>query len=145
MWVRIALVALAFVVLHVKGSQADDQPNKPLVSLLLSKASAEPLGRDILFSCDAVLDTATGKDLTVRSNFFSVFDGLELVVTARDGKVLAQPAYIVHQSPFVLGRKFTLKQGRTKEALNFPIPARDLPGDMKTFKVRLNSSMPDRQ
>jgi hypothetical protein len=114
---------------------------KPHVSLLLSKASAEPQKDEVLFRCETVLDNATGKDLTVRSSFSSVFDGLELVVTGKDGKTLAQQSYTWHQSPFAPpGRDFVLKQGSTSATLVFPI--RDLPGDLKVARVRLVGTLP---
>ena len=46
----------------------------------------------------------------MRSNFGSVFDGLELVVTTAEGKVVAQQGYTFHQAPFAPpGRRFPLK------------------------------------
>jgi hypothetical protein len=115
--------------------------SKPTVSLLLSSASAERDEHDTLFRCEVLLDNATGKELTVRSNFSSAFDGLELVVTTREGKTLAQQPYTWHQSPFAPpGRDFTLKQGSTTATLVFPI--RDLPGDVKVLKVRLVGTLP---
>jgi hypothetical protein len=117
------------------------QEAKPVVSLILTGASAKQWPQEIHFHCDAVLDNATGKNLTVRSNFASAFDGLELVVTTRDGKVLAQQGYTWHQSPFTSeGRDFPVKQGITKGDLVFPI--RDLPANVKTFKVRLVGTLP---
>jgi hypothetical protein len=114
---------------------------KPMVSLLLTGASATRRDQDTLFKCDAVLDNATGRDLTVRSGFYSPFDGLELVVTTKEGKVLAQQPYIHHQSPFTPeGREFPVKQGNTKQTLVFPI--QDFPGDIKTLKVRLVGTLP---
>src|SRR5262245_53864732 len=72
---------------------------KPVVSLLLQKASAERWGKDIHFRCEVALNNDTGRDLAVRSHFFSAFDGLELTVTTPEGKVLAQQGYTFHQSP----------------------------------------------
>ena len=116
-------------------------PN-PAVSLILSKATVERHAPDILFRCEVVLDNATGRDLSVQSNFSSIlFDGLELVVTTKDGKTLAQQPYVYHQAPFSPdGRKGTLKQGSTPRTLVFPI--RDLPGDAMTVKVRLVGHLP---
>ena len=139
---RCSFAVPACLILLVGGSPAVGQPDKPVVSLLLFKASAERSGRDVLFRCEAALDNAAGKDLTVQSNFFSVFDGVELVVTAPDGKVLAQQPYTFHQSPYTLGQTFTLKQGRTEQALKFPVPAADLPRDVKAVKVRLMGTLP---
>jgi hypothetical protein len=130
----VALVAIAAGPSFARGT-------KPAVSLLLSKASAERREHDTLFRCDLLLDNTTNKDLTVRSNFSSVFDGLELVVTTHEGKLLAQQGYTFHQSPFAPpGRDFTLKQGTTKGTLVFPIG--ELPREVKILKVRLVGVLP---
>jgi hypothetical protein len=113
---------------------------KPSVALVLRKATAERREQDTLFRCETVLDNSTGKDLAVRSSFSSAFDGLELVVTTTEGKLLAQQPYTYHQSPFSEGRDFPLKQGATPGALVFPI--RDLPRDAKAFRVRLVGTLP---
>jgi len=138
----IRTVTLAVLAILVAGhTWVIGQEGKPAVSLLLSKATAERREQDTLFRCDAVLDNATGNDLTVRSNFSSVFDGLELVVTTTEGKILAQQGYTWHQSPFAPpGRSFKLKQGPTQGALGFPL--RDLPVETKTLKVRLVGTLP---
>jgi hypothetical protein len=117
-----------------------DEP-KPAVSLILAKASAERRSQDVLFQCDISLENATGRELSVRSNFNSAFDGVELVVTDLNGKTLAQQPYPFHQSPFSPpGRDFPLKQGVTAGTLVFPI--HDLPGDAKEVKVRLVGMLP---
>jgi len=114
---------------------------KPIVSLILSKVTAERSGDDTLFRCEVSLDNATGKELSVRSNFFSAFDGLEVVVTTTDGKTLAQQTYIFHQSPFAPpGREFVLKKGSTAKTLAFPVQA--FPGDVKVVKVRVVGTLP---
>jgi hypothetical protein len=114
---------------------------KPGVSLLLSKASAERQQGDVLFQCEAVLDNDTGDPLKVKSNFSSVFDGLELIVTDKDGKTLAQQGYTWHQSPFSSsGRDFVLKKGATSAKIVFPIGG--LPNDSKVVKVRLVGMLP---
>ena len=114
---------------------------EPAVSLLVHKVSAERWEQHIHFHCEMALDNATGRELAVRSNFTSVFDGLEIVVTTPEGKVLAQQGYCFHQSPFASrGRVFPLKQGKTAGTLVFPI--RGLPGDVRTLKVRLVGTLP---
>src|SRR6478735_4636230 len=72
----------------------------PAVSLLLTKGTAERWEKDVHFRCEITLENALGRDLAVRSNFGSVFDGLELVVTTAEGKVVAQQGYTFHKSPF---------------------------------------------
>jgi len=114
---------------------------EPNVSLILSKASVAQLELDVLFRCEVSLDNAVGKELTVRSNFYSAFDGLELVVTNREGKTLVQQPYIFHQSPFApAGREFALKEGTTKATLGFPVQG--LPRDAKVVKIRLVGTLP---
>jgi hypothetical protein len=136
MLLRVALLVAGLFVLPAFAEEP-----KPMVSLLLTGASATRRDTDTLFRCDAVLDNAMGRDLTVRSTFSSPFDGLELVVTTKEGKVLAQQPYIHHQSPYAPpGREFPVKQGNTKQTLVFPI--QDLPGDIKTLKVRLVGTLP---
>jgi hypothetical protein len=132
---------VACAALFAAGPSAVGQDNRPTVSLLLGKASAERTAHDVLFRCEAALLNA-GKELTVRSNFSSAFDGLELVVTAADGTVLAQRGYTWHQSPVAPGRSFPLKSGRTEERLHIPVPIKDLPRDAKAFKVRLVGTLP---
>ncbi len=113
----------------------------PAVSLLLVKATADRWDKDVLFQCEVTLDNALGKETTVRSNFSSVFDGLELVVTTMEGKVIAQQGYTFHQSPFAPpGRTFALKQGKTTKTLVFPITG--IPAEIRTLKVRLVGTLP---
>ena len=114
---------------------------EPAVSLLLQKGSAERWEQEILFRCEVALDNATGHELSVRSTFSSVFDGLEIVVTTPAGKVLAQRGYILHQAPYAAsGRVFPLKEGKTTGTLVFPI--RGLPKDFRALKVRLVGTLP---
>jgi hypothetical protein len=116
-------------------------PPEPLgsakVSLLLLKASAERLNNGVLFQCETRIDNATGKNLTVKSCFFSALDGLELVITDKEGKTLVQWGQAWHQSPFsATPRDFLLKPGSTSATLMFPV-GKVLPRDIKTVKVRL--------
>ena len=114
---------------------------EPTVSLLLNKVAAERQEKDIHFRCEVTLDNGTDRDLAVRSNFSSAFDGLEVVVTDPKGKVLVQRGYTFHQSPFAPpGRVFPLKKGQTAGTLVFPI--HDLPADVRALKVRLVGTLP---
>jgi len=121
-------------------SSAADPAEEPLgsakVSLVLLKASAERDEIGVFFDCDVRLDNATGKDLTVKSNFADTFDGLELVITDKKGKTLAQWGHTWHMSPFAKPQDCVLKQGSTTATLRFPVP-NILPKDVKTVKVRL--------
>jgi hypothetical protein len=124
----------------VPASPAADP--EPLVSLLISKVTAKPVGPDILVTCEVTIDNDTGRDLTVRSGFFSTFDGLEIVVTNREGKVLTQKAYMEHQAVYKLfdGRDFPLNQGKTVKELKFPLD--DLPKGTRSLRVRLVGTLP---
>src|SRR4051794_32564571 len=108
----ILVLAASFMAVF-SGAGADESAGG--VSLILSKASAEHGEQYILFRCEARLDNDTGKELTARSNFPGVlFDGLQLVVTDKAGKLLAQQAYDAHQAPFAPpGKSATLKKGST--------------------------------
>ena len=107
------ILLTATTVAWVLGAASAADPD-PAVSLLLHKVAAERWEQEILFRCEVALDNATGGDVTVRSTFHSAFDGLEIVVTTPDGKVLAQQRYTAHQSPYTpAGRAFVLKQGNT--------------------------------
>jgi hypothetical protein len=135
-------LALSLVVLlAAAGRPAPADESRPGISLILTGASAHRGEQDTLFRCQVILDNATGKELAVRSNFSSVFDGLELMITTREGKTLIQQPYTFHQSPFAPpGREFTLKRGRTEATLVFPVHA--FPRDAKAVKVRLVGSLP---
>ena len=131
------LTALASVVC-LTSSAADPEPT---VSLLLLKGSAERWGQDIHFRCEVVLDNDTGRDLAVRSNFTSVFDALQIVITTPVGKVVAQQGYSFHQSPFAPpGRDFPLKKGKTEGTLLFPVGG--LSADVRALKIRLVGTLP---
>ncbi len=114
---------------------------EPLVSLLISKVTAERMDDYTLIACEATLDNATGRDLTVRSAFDSAFDGIEVVVTNAEGKVLAQQQYTDHKSAFKLdGRDFPVKQGKTVQKMGFPVSG--LPKGTRTLRVRLVGTLP---
>src|SRR4051812_43732940 len=93
----VAFYMTAFLGAFADSSFAGEQ--KPMVSLNLSKPLADRAANRTWFRCEAILDNSTGRDLTVRSHYNSAFDGLELVVTTKDGKILAQQRYTDHQSP----------------------------------------------
>jgi hypothetical protein len=141
MSIRDSAFAVPLATLLMAALGFPDERAKPAVSLFLSQASAERREHDTLFRCSVRLDNVTGRDLTVRTNFASVFDGLELVVTDREGQVLDQQGYTFHQSPFAPpSRTFTLKRGSTTGTLVFPVG--DLPREVNTLKVRLVGTLP---
>ncbi len=131
-----ACAAVGFGVLDTPAADPE-----PLVSLLISKVTAARVEECTHFDCEATLDNATGRDLTVRSMFFSAFDGLEIVVTTPEGKVLAQQDYTYHQSAFkFVGRDFPVKSGKTVKKLRFSLAG--LPEDTRTLRVRLVGTLP---
>jgi len=137
---RVTFVAACIAAgICVPASPAAD--SQPLVSLFISKVTANPLGPEIMVTCEATIDNATGGDLTVRSGFFSAFDGLEIVVTDREGKLLEQRGCTEHQGLFKLtGRDFPLKQGKTVEEVKFSL--HNLPVGTRSLRVRLVGTLP---
>jgi hypothetical protein len=139
------LVAFLFsstILIPINRPVLADELTAPRVSLILGQPTAERHEKEIWFRCPVTLNNATGKELSVRSQFFSVFDGLDIVITTMDGKTLDQVPYLRHQSPFSLeGREFKVKTGTTSKTLLFPV--RDLPEGHKTVKVRLVGKLPE--
>ncbi len=114
---------------------------KGSVRLMLSKASAKQEEDFIAFACEAVLVNKTGAIVNVRSNFFSAFDGLELVVFGPDGSKLVQQPYIFHQSPHHYeGRLFPLKIDENRQTLQFPVW--QVPNDVNKVRVLLIGTLP---
>jgi hypothetical protein len=139
MFRRSLLLILLLAASATDFAAADDTG---FVSLVLSETKATRGDLDTLFVCRVSLDNRTVDDLTVRTTFYSVFDGLELIVTTPEGRTLAQQPYIHHQSPRAPdGRKMDVKRGVTTRELRFPI--RDLPADVRQVKVRLVGTLPD--
>ena len=138
--VRAIAGVVALTLLASGHIRADEQ--RPAVSLILLKATAEKRAEDgVWFHCHVVLENETDDPLTVKSNFGSAFDGLEIVITDLAGKVLLQQSYTYHQSPYApeADRKFTLARGKTKSELLFPVSP--LAAD-KAVKVRLVGVLP---
>jgi len=135
-------LALGLSLLLVSGVSTRADEKNPGVSLMLSKVAARRDSQVTDFHCQVTIDNRTGKEIAVTSSFFSVFDGLELVVTNIDGKVLKQQSYTFHQSPFTPdGRKFILKRGKTKKSIVFPVTSFGMVG--QSLKVRLVGTLPE--
>ena len=77
------------------------QRHKPggYLSLILSGASAERDSDIVTFHCDVVLENSTGSEIQVVSHFGAQLDGIDLVVTDDEGRILAQQPFTYHQSP----------------------------------------------
>src|SRR5262249_41756000 len=127
---------------------------EPKVKLTLLKASAQRLIDDevvdgqraeqFFIRCQAVLENATGSKLKVRTNFRTVFSGVEVVVTDLRGKVLVRRGCTDHQSPRDFDEEIPLKVGKTKEELRF-LELKPLPKGVKKVKVRLEGTLPGSQ
>jgi hypothetical protein len=140
-----AICLLGTAVCLLYGSSASGGGGQPArdakVVLALGAASAEfEKGRDFLLLCDVLIDNQTGTAFTVRSRFFSVFDGLEVVCTDKEGRVLLRQAYIVHQSPQAEQVGHRLAKGRTRGRMAFDI--RDFPRRRGEIYVRLEGTLP---
>src|SRR5262245_60820546 len=97
----------------------------PRFELTLAKATAERLdGGQVVIRCDTVIENNAGRVVNVRSNFFSAFDGLAVVVRDAKGKELLREPYIFHQSPRASAKDYPLQPGANKATLGFPV---DLP------------------
>ena len=151
---RISVATSLFLfVLLVNQSHAHDPQAKPSVTLTLTRVRGEEIYstllegpkkgqrvRDVLLACDVVIDNQTGDDLTVLSNFFSAFDGLQIELI-KDGKVLRTQSYLQHQSPLAAKqRPYLLKVGRNERQLRFPISA--APDEWARLEVKLSGNLP---
>lgn len=133
-------VAIVMVVALASDHVMAEEPTREAL-LLVSKITANREDNETHFSMAVKLVNATGEDLTVRTTFNTVFDGLVLEVTGKHRKVLARQPYTAQQSPRQpSGIELSLKQGVTKGELEFSIS--DLPKDAKTVRVRLIGSLP---
>ena len=95
--------------------------------------------RDVILICDVVIDNQTGEDLTIFSNFFSAFDGLNIVLL-KEGKELRNQSYLFHQSPMAEKRPYVLKKGTNDRELRFPISA--APDNWAGLEVKIIGSLP---
>src|SRR4051812_12434859 len=119
-------------VLGVMATRAD-LDEKPDFDLTLTKAAAQRFdGDNLVVICDVVLDNRAGKDVKVRSNFGSAFDGLVVVVRDEKGKLLVTQPYSLHRAPYRDVIDCPLKPGENKHEVRFPIK---LPADVKTIRV----------
>jgi hypothetical protein len=137
--VAILTIALMFTGSGKDYARAEEQ--EPPVVLSLVKATAERLDSGgVLFYCTAILKNNSGVELQVRTNFFSVFDGMFLLVLGESGEKLLQQPYVYHQSPYSPhGRDLPLKTGETREELRFPV---DLPKDTRFVRLLLVGVLP---
>jgi hypothetical protein len=139
----VARLALAAVVsLHAAGPNPllGGEPKEP-VRLSLSSASAKSWGKDVLFHCEAVLVNETGAAINVKSNFYSAFDGLHLVLLDENGTRLLQQSSVRHQAPYdVKPRLFPLAKGENRKAIGFPVSG--LPKGIKSVRVLLVGTLP---
>jgi hypothetical protein len=135
-----ALIALLGVNDAGKQPSVGEVEQKPQVTLTLESASAQRWTKDILFKCKVTLANDTGKELKVKSNFLSVFDGMTLVIQDEKGKELKRQGYTYHQSPFALNKEHRLQSGKTTDTINFPISG--LAKDHKKFRIKIVGTLP---
>ena len=119
-------VFLPALVLLLAGCVASPQPGSVTLFITIAVAKrytnmSSNVETEIL--CQAVIDNRTGAPLIVFSNFYSAFDGLDLVVRDDHGRLLAQEPFIYHQSPYGSsnGRPFTLQSGRNTHDMHFSL------------------------
>jgi hypothetical protein len=137
-------VAMLTIALLCSGFGKDDaraEEQKPPVVLDLVKATAERLDNGtVLLVCTATLKNHSGVELRMRTNFLSVFDGIEVLVLRVSGEKLLQQPYVYHQSPYSFqARDLPLKTGETCETLRFPV---DLPKDTPSVRLLLVGILP---
>jgi len=136
----LSLIVVASALLSEEAKLNAAEPTG-LVVLTVTRASAERLDSgDIIFKCEAVLDNDTGKELTIKSPYYSVFDGLDLTIFDEAGRKLLQKPYVAHQSFFKLDQSFPLKTGKNSQDMVFPV--RDLLKDAINVKVLLVGTLP---
>ena len=112
----------------------------PRVELELIKATAErSSGGEVRLDCTATLKNDSGVALRVRTSFFSVFDGIEVLILRESGEKLGRQSSLFHQSPYSVGRELLLKTGETRETLAFPV---NLPKDVRSVRVLLVGVLP---
>jgi hypothetical protein len=144
LWILRLSVLYAAMLLFAPEISAGDEGDKkeaPKVTLQLLSATAEHVnGLDCVLVCQVVIENNTGGPLRVKSRFFSVFDGIAVVIIDEKGKKLAEQPYIFHQSPMADEREHTLPTGRSKDRLAFDL--RDLPKAPDLLQVRLEGTLP---
>lgn len=135
------VLAVLWLVHPVAADDKQPKPEQmPQVVLTLESVSAEGGNGDVLFECKLTVENNTGKELKVRSNFFSAFDGMLLVVRDERGKELKRQPYIAHQSPMFGEQEYPLRVGKTTQAIVFPV--RELPEKQTRFTVQVVGTLP---
>jgi hypothetical protein len=132
----VALLTIALVISGSGKEYAWAEEQKPAVVLDLVKATAERLDSGaVLLCCTATLKNKSGVELPVRTNFNSVFDGIQVLVLRESGEKLLLQPYVYHQSPYSFkARDLPLKTGETRGTLSFPV---DLPKDTRSVRLLL--------
>ena len=124
-----------------RGDAQPPQASTPRVALALASATAERQDSgDLLVRCSATLRNDTGRELAVRTNFHSVFDGMTIVLLRPDSTELARQAYIYHQSPYARDQTIPLPPGPTTEELVFPLS--ELSEALDGVTARLEGGLP---
>lgn len=135
----VAMLAAVPPVGIVDGSDGLGSP----VSLALEGVSAKRSGEksDVFFECKVIIRNDTGTALSVRSHFYSIYDGLDLVVFDESGAKLIQQPYIWHQSPYsAQARPFPVARGAHRSTLVIPVSG--LKPDLRKVKVQVVGVLP---
>ena len=126
------------VVLHLDKVFAEKNPTT------IIEGDTERETFNLSIRCDVRLINKSSDKLVVKSNFYSAFDGLWLVVTDDQGIELHREYYLAHQSPYSIEpRKFEVPVGTLSKTLSFPIRAPDWID--KKIRVHLEGGLPGTQ
>ncbi len=132
------LIAFACVLPFIPGCAPS--VSSPVV-IKLSKVTVENSGGRMRFICETEIHNETGAELMVKSNYYSAFDGLMIVVLDKGGKILKKQLYTDYYSLFSdEPRSFPLRRGKNTERLIFPING--LPPDTTDFCVYITGNLP---
>jgi hypothetical protein len=116
-------------------------PQSAFATLAIAEIDAVRQAGGLQVSCRATFRNLTSEPIGVRTNFSSVFDGLNVVVSAADGTELKRQAYVHHQSPQAPdGVPLELPVGETTQRLLFPLET--FPAGISGVRVRLEGGLP---
>jgi hypothetical protein len=135
-WSTLLAISLVIFGIYPDRLMADEN----VVSLMLSKSTAERGEPYTTFKCEVTLNNEFKKDLVVLSHFGSAFDGIELVVTSTEGKTLYQISSTYYLAPGAEEMRVPVKPGISSKTLVFSVP--QIPNELKTVKVRLVGILP---
>jgi hypothetical protein len=129
-----------FFACYLKGGP-DSGKTEGKVSLRIAAPSAVRDGRYVTIICHATLDNRTDSAFVVKSNFFSAFDGLSVLVRTQAGEELGKTSFLMHQSPWTWEPQvFPLPPGKTSHRLDFTSEA--IPPEIQTITIQVVGDLP---